>query len=381
MRIGIDARWIFPQISGIGRVTEKLIQHLGEIDRENSYFLFFNHPRLMDRYSRRWEKYLNLKPVPVPWGIFSPAGQVRMPTLIRKLGLDIFHSTNYFLPLLLRKTRMVTTIHDLIPLKFPHFTPRAKKTRFNWFFRWILLRCSHRADRVITISLHTRDDLITELGLPAEKITVVHNGIDGRYRVLEKDRVIRFCQEKLGFTSPFLLYVGRYDPYKNVAGLIRAFDRFRRARKDEPRLVLAGHLDPRYPEAVEIVRSLGLTDRVVFLDGVGEDDLICLYNAARILILPSLYEGFGLPPLEAMACGTPVISSDRGSLPEVVGDAAWLINPEEEESIASAIRSLWESEDLRSEFREKGLKRAKDFSWEKTARETRTVYESLMNDQ
>lgn len=379
MRIGIDARWIFPQISGIGRVTEKLIQHLGEIDRENSYFLFFNHPRLMDRYSRRWEKYPNLKPVPAPWGIFSPAGQVRMPALIRKMGLDIFHSTNYFLPLLLWKTGMVATIHDLIPLKFPHFTPRAKKTRFNWVFRWILLRCSHRADRVITISLHTRDDLITELGLPAEKITVIHNGIDGKYRVLEKDRVLGFCQEKLGSTSPFLLYVGRFDPYKNVAGLIRAFDRFRRARKDEPRLVLAGHLDPRYPEAVETVRSLGLTDRVTFLEGVGEDDLICLYNAARILILPSLYEGFGLPPLEAMACGTPVIVSNRGSLPEVVGRAGLIIDPDREESISAAIGRLWDSESLRSELREKGLKRAKDFSWEKTARETLKVYEALMN--
>jgi glycosyltransferase involved in cell wall biosynthesis len=377
MRIGIDARWIFPQISGIGRVTEKLIQHLGEIDRENSYFLFFNHPQLMDRYSRRWEKYPNLKPVPAPWGIFSPAGQVGMPALIRKMELDIFHSTNYFLPLLLWKTRMVATIHDLIPLKFPYFTPRAKKTRFNWFFRWILLRCSHRADRVITISLHTRDDLITELGLPTEKITVVHNGIDGMYRVLEKDRVIRFSREKLGSASPFLLYVGRFDPYKNVAGLIRAFDRFRQARKDEPRLILAGYLDPRYPEAVETVRSLGLTNRVTFLEGVGEDDLICLYNAARILILPSLYEGFGLPPLEAMACGTPVIVSNRGSLPEVVGKAGLIIDPDREESISAAIGRLWDSESLRSELREKGLKRAKDFSWEKTARETLEVYKDL----
>ena len=331
----------------------------------------------MARYWRRWERYTNLEPVSVPWGIFSPAGQVGMPALIRKMELDIFHSTNYFLPLLLWKTRMVITIHDLIPLKFPHFTPRAKKTRFNWFFRWILLRCSHRADRVITISLHTRNDLITELGLPAEKITVVYNGIDSKYRVLERERVLRFCQEKLGSTSPFILYVGRFDPYKNVAGLILAFDRFRRDRKDDPRLVLAGHPDPRYPETGEIVRSLGLESRVVFLDGVDEDELIYLYNGARILILPSFYEGFGLPPLESMACGTPVIVSDRGSLPEVIGDAGLFVDPDREESITGAIRTLWESDRLRSELREKGFKRAKDFSWEKTARETLEVYESL----
>jgi len=376
MRIGIDARWIFPEISGVGRVTEKLIHNLGELGGDNTYILLFSDPGLMNQYGSRWSKYPNLKPVLLPWGIFSPGNQLKMPSFIRREGIDLFHSTNYMLPLFLRKIAVISTIHDLIPIKFPHFTPRAKKTRFNRLFRRLLIQCARRSDRVITVSHHTRDDLMRILGLPPEKIAVVYNGIDSKYHPQNRNGHPGSLP-----SDPFILYVGRFDPYKNVVGLIRSFNRFCRDRKDNPRLVLAGHLDPRYPEAIQIVEELGLQARVSFLDGATEEELIQLYSAARILILPSLYEGFGLPPLEAMACGTPVIASDRGSLPEVVGDAGLIIDPEGEDSIAGAIERLWESDTLRSELREKGLRRAKDFSWEKTARETLKVYEELMDGE
>jgi len=370
MRIGIDARWIYPEISGIGRVTEKLINHLGEIDSENVYLLFFNDQNQMARYASRWSQYSNLKPVLIPWGIFSPGNQLGMQSFLRREGIDLFHSTNYMLPLFLRKIAVVSTIHDLIPIKFPHFTPRAKKTRFNRLFRQLLIHCARRSDRVITVSCHTRDDLIKDMGLPEEKITVVYNGIDSKYYPRN--------QARPDPPDPFILYVGRFDPYKNVVGLIRSFNLFCRNRDDNPRMILAGHLDSRYPEAIETVKELGLESRITFLDGAAEEELIQLYNDARILILPSLYEGFGLPPLEAMACGTPVIVSDRGSLPEIVGDAGLIIDPDREDSIAGAIERLWDSETLRLEFREKGLRRAKDFSWEETARGTLRVYEELM---
>jgi glycosyltransferase involved in cell wall biosynthesis len=376
MRIGIDARWIFPEISGVGRVTEKLIHHLGELGGDNTYLLLFTDQGLMNQYGSRWSQYPNLKPVLVPWGIFSPGNQLKMPSFIRREGIDLFHSTNYMLPLFLRETLVVSTIHDLIPIKFPHFTPRARKTRFNRLFRRLLIQCARRSDRVITVSQHTRDDLMGILGLPPEKIAVVYNGIDSKYHPQDRSRHTVSLSP-----DPFILYVGRFDPYKNVVGLIRSFNRFCRERGDSPRLVLAGHLDPRYPEAIQAVKELGLESRVSFLDGATEEELIQLYNGARILILPSLYEGFGLPPLEAMACGTPVIVSDRGSLPEVVGDAGLIIDPDREDSIAGAIENLWDSETLRSELREKGLRRAKDFSWEKTARETLKVYEELMDGE
>lgn len=379
LKIGIDARWIFPAVSGVGRVTEKLIFHLAGIDRENEYYLFFNDPDLLEKYSRRWRDNPRFHPVPVPWGIFAPGGQWGIPARIRKLELDVFHSTNYFLPLFLRPgVKAVATVHDLIPLKFPHFTPRAWKTRLHPLFRRILSRSVKRADRVITVSGHTRRDLVADLDLPEEKIAVVYNGIDRAYRPLGEAESRERIDRRLGFAGSFLLYVGRFDPYKNVVGLIRAFERFLRGRSDGPRLVLAGHPDPRYPQAKAAVFELQLGSRVVFLDGVEEEELVALYNRARILVLPSLYEGFGLPPLEAMACGTPVIVSDRGSLPEVVGEAGMIVDPDNPTALASAIGDLWDSDELRSSLRERGLVRAAEFSWKRTAEETLEVYRQLV---
>ena len=378
MNIGIDARWIFPRISGIGRVTEKLIQHLGEIDGENRYYLFFEREELKEKYRRRWERHLNLEPVLVPWPLFSPISQLAFPRFLRRFDLDVFHSPNYLLPLLLRGPRVVVTIHDLIPFKFPHFTPRAKKTRFHFAFRWVLRRCVRKADQVIAVSRRTRQDVMDCLGLKSEKIAVVYNGVNDGYRPLDPEIVAPLLREKFGLSGNYILFVGRFDPYKNVVGLIRAYQKFREETGADRKLVIAGHRDPRYPEALEEVKALGLFSEVVFLDGLDEDDLLYLYNGALVLAFPSFYEGFGLPPLEAMACGIPVICSDRGALPEVVGDAALMVDPDEEESIARALRRIHADRGLRGELKKKGLERAKKFSWRHTAEETLNVYKRLV---
>jgi len=271
---------------------------------------------------------------------------------------------------------VVVTIHDLIPLKFPEFTPRAKKTRFNSVFRWVLRRSVRRAARVIAVSRHTRDDLIGLLGLEEAKIRVVYNGVDRFYRKLEAGRAQAELAEKFQLSAPYILFVGRFDPYKNVTGLIRAFADFIGSTDGSPQLVIAGSPDPRYPEAGKLARTLGISGRVRFLEKVDEEELLYLYNGALVLVLPSLYEWFGLPPLEAMACGTPVICSNRGSLPEVAGDAALLVEPGVEE-IAAGLRKIWKDEALRSELSRRGLKRAASFSWEKTAAETLNVYKEV----
>lgn len=376
MKIAIDARWIFPRISGIGRVTEKLIQYLGKIDPENHYLLLFDHPELLRQYARQWEEYPRLETALVPWRLFSPFDQWGLPSWLRKNGVDLFHSPNYLYPLLMNSPPVVVTIHDLIPLKFPEFTPRAKKTRFNFIFRLILRRSVHRASRVIAVSRHTRDDLISLLGLEEEKIRVVYNGVDRTYRRLEAGKVQALLAEKFQITAPYFLFVGRFDPYKNVTGLIRALADFSGPEDNPLHLVIAGSPDPRYPEAGKLVKSLGVSDRVHFLEKVDEEELLYLYNGALALVLPSLYEGFGLPPLEAMACGTPVICSNRGSLPEVVGEAALLVEPEVDE-IAAGLERIWKDEQLRAELRRRGLQRAASFSWEKTAAETLNVYKEV----
>ncbi len=380
MRIAIDGRWIFPQISGIGRVTEKLVFHLGKLDRENHYLVIFNDSALRDRYRKLWEDFSNIETELVPWPPFSPRSHLLLPRLLKRRGTDLFHSTNFLCPLLPGGPRMVVTVHDLIPLKFPHFTPRAKKTRFNFAFRWLLRRSLARADRVIAVSRHTRSDLIGETGLDAGRIAVVYNGIDERYRPREPSGTRELLKERYGIDRPYFLFVGRLDPYKNLPRLIEAYARYCRRNGSAPDLIIVAAPDPRYPDPRDLASRLNLGSRFKMVEGVREeDDLVSFYNGAVALVLPSLYEGFGLPPLEAMACGTPVICSDRASLPEVVGDAAVLVDPERTEAIADALGRVAADPGLRQSLGEKGLRRAAAFSWEKTAEATAAVYREIMS--
>jgi glycosyltransferase involved in cell wall biosynthesis len=376
MKIAIDARWIFPRMSGIGRVTENLITHLGRIDRENRYLVLFNDDSLRARYGETWKGHPNLETTLIPWSIFSPLGQIGLAPFLRRAGADVFHSTNYFIPLSLRGPKAVITIHDLIPLMFPEFTPRAKKTRFHFFFRWVIRRCVRRADRVIAPSRCTKNDILSRLGVPEPKVAVVYNGVDEKYRPLDPAAARRRLPSAVDPSVPFALFVGRLDPYKNAAALVRAFAIFLRETGEDGRLVLASHRDARYPEVFAEIGASGCSDRIVFLDGISEEEIIALYASARAVVLPSLYEGFGLPPLEAMACGAAVICSDRGALPEVVGEAALIAAPVPE-ALAAALKRIWRDEKLRSDLRGKGLRRAAQFSWEKTAREHLAVYQSL----
>jgi len=376
--ICLDARWIFKEISGIGRVAEKLISHLAELEGPERYLALFSDPFLQAEYSRRWAGRKNLETELIPWKIFSSAGQIALPRFLRRRGVSLFHSLNFFLPLGPGRVPMISTVHDLIPLKFPHFTPKARKTRFNFLFRFLLRRCSNRARRIMTVSEHTAADLRQCLGIRPEKIAVVPNGVDEVYRPLEPEGTRAGLPEGFPPGKPFALYVGRFDPYKNVPGLIRAFARARAEGLREARLVVVGHRDERYPEAFREADRLLLGPDVTFLDGASESELVSLYNAARVLVLPSFYEGFGLPPLEAMACGTPVAVSDRGSLPEVVGDAGLYLNPEREENIAAALLKIWNDEGLRTELSRRGLRRAAEFSWGAAAERTRKAYRAVL---
>jgi len=376
MKIAIDARWIFPRISGIGRVTENLILHLARIDRENRYLLLFRDPALEARYRLAWKDYPQLQTALVPWSIFSLPGQARLSPFLRRSGVEVYHSTNYFIPLSIPGPKVVITVHDLIPLIHPEFTPRAKKTRFNFFFRWVIRRCVRRADRVIAPSRCTKDDILSRFPVPEGKVEVVYNGVDEKYRPLDPAAARRRLPAAVDPSVPFALFVGRLDPYKNAAALVGAFDMFLRETGEAARLVLASHRDPRYPEVFAAIAASSCADRIVFLDGLSEEEIIALYASARTVVLPSLYEGFGLPPLEAMACGSAVICSDRGALPEVVGDAALIAEPSPA-ALSAALKTIWRDEKLRAELKARGLNRAARFSWETTAKEHLAVYRSL----
>lgn len=378
MKIVIDARWIFPELSGIGLYTRELIRNLARVDTDNSYDLLFSDADVEAREKREtgFDQAPNFSVTRVKHGPFSPIGQLLLPPLLRRLRADVFHSPNYMIPFAAFPRRRrgrsacVITVHDLIPLLFPHYTPRALKTRFFPVFKWVMRQAALRADAIIAPSESTRQDLIEQLcsGRP-ESIAVVHQGVTAEYRP---------PAGKEGGDRPVILYVGRFDPYKNISNLIRAFARIRAEGLDAD-LRVVGSDDRRYPEARGLARELGVDEHARwdgYLDG---DGLLRAYQQADLFVLPSRYEGFGLTVLEAMACGTPVVCGNRSSLPEVVGDAAVTIDPDDVDAIAAAIGAVLRSPGRAARLRAAGLDRAAGFTWRKTAEKTLDVYRSLAN--
>ena len=376
MKIGIDARWIFPQISGIGTYTQELIRGLAQIDRQNEYVLFFDDKARMQKIAEhvRLDLAPNFKAHLLSYGVFSPLGQIFLPGTIRSLGLDIFHSPNYMFPLRAfprhraGRTRCVATIHDLIPLLFPQFTPKALKTRLFPVYKRLMVEVGARADAIITVSESSRRDVIENLGIPASRhgnVIAVPNGVALEYVPARKEP----GPEKT------VLYVGRFDPYKNVPALIDAFARVRARIKTPVRLKIIGQSDARYPEAVARARELGVEEFITWDGYVSDAGLVKAYQRADVFVLLSLYEGFGLTVLEAMACGTPVVCSIRSSLPEVAGSAALMVDPGDSSQAADAISRVLEDAKLAAELREKGVRQAAKFTWTRTATLTLKAYE------
>ncbi|HPF98757.1 MAG TPA: glycosyltransferase family 1 protein [Kiritimatiellia bacterium] len=376
MRIGIDARWIFPQVSGIGTYTRELIRELAALDRQNEYVLFFQDARIADDVTgaARLSDAPNFSTRLLDYGVFSPAGQARFPAELRGLNLDVFHSPNYMLPLFAfpkgrpGDLRCVVTIHDVIPLLFPDHAPRSRKTRMFPVYRWLMQQVGARADVIVTVSESSRRDVLEQLHIGPERagaVMVVPNGVAPEYVPAAKEPR----------AAKTILYVGRFDPYKNACGLMDVFAAVRKKTKTEVRLRMVGPPDPRYPEARQRAESLGLNP---FIDWVGYVDgaaLIREYQQADVFVLLSKYEGFGLPVLEAMACGTPVVCSNRSSLPEVAADAAAVVDPDRVEDAAAAIVRVLDEPAHAADLSRRGLQRAAAFTWKRTAEQTIKAYD------
>lgn len=383
MRIAIDARWIFGEISGIGAHTRELIRHIAMLDRKNTYVLLFSDRRLAER---TWgEAHLsdkpNFRPDIVPWSIFSPRGQLLLPLHLRRQRVDVFHSTNYMIPLAAfprgsaGRIRCVATIHDLIPLLFPRATPNALKTRLFPLYKRIMHEVGARADRIITVSEASRRDVLTHLHIPPERhnsVVAIHNGVSDHFRPAD-----RGAGSPSAGTSGTILYVGRRDPYKNLENLVEAFALARRQSPLPLRLRLIGPPDPRYPGAEERIRQLDLAPHVDRTGYQSTAGLVEAYQSASVTVLPSRYEGFGFPVVESMACGTPVVCGDIPVLREVAGDAALYASPDDIPALADAITRAANDPALRRSLAEKGLARAALFTWRENARRTIAVYGSL----
>jgi glycosyltransferase involved in cell wall biosynthesis len=296
---------------------------------------------------------------------FSLTEQYHLQSAIYNLKSEVLHSPYFVKPYLLRIPSVVT-IFDLIPSHFPNNVPNA---RARLFFRCAVWLATKTAARVIVPSCATRNDLIEQLHVPPEKIVVVPLAADAHFTP-QADATIARAREKSALPTRYVLYVGINKPHKNLAALMAAWQRV----ESDAGLVIAGAWDARY-------ENLTADDRpqtaVRYIHNIDDADLPALYAGAAVFVMPSLYEGFGLTPLEAMACGVPVICSNVSSLPEVVGDAAWLVNPHNAEKIAKAMARVLSDAAWRDELRAKSLARAAQFSWERTARETLEVYRAV----
>jgi len=363
MRVGIDARLVYYHPAGISRYCLQLMQALAEIDHEDQFVVFQSR-----RDTRQLVAQSNFQRRPVWTPSHHPLEQYFLSLELRFTPLDVLHSPD-FIPPFRRRCRSIITIHDLVFLLYPQFLTKSSARYYGQIDQAV-----RHTDHIIAVSESTRRDIVRLLGVPEQMITVIYEAPRRFFHPLPEVDIRSRLQKRFGLEREFVLFVGTIEPRKNVPTLLSAFQQMLDHYHPEVDLVLAGAPGWLTDEVHGLVGRLGLTGRVHFLGRVSDEELVWLYNAARMLVLPSFYEGFGLPPLEAMACGAPVIVSNVSSLPEVVGDAGLLIDPANADELTVAMWRLLSDEPLRQELIAKGFKRAACFSWERAARETLDLY-------
>jgi glycosyltransferase involved in cell wall biosynthesis len=364
VKIAIDARKLHD--FGIGTYIRNLLRHLSRIDRENEYVLLC-HQSDMGVASTLGE---NFRTVLEPAGNYSVSEQFHIPLVLMREKPDVFHAPHYVLPVAVR-ARSVVTIHDCIHLMFPQYLPNRAAYAYARGAMW---SAATRSDRILTVSEASKRDILHFFKVPPEKIVVVYNGIDERFWIQPSPEEIARVRERFQLDHGFVLYAGTIKPHKNLVRLIEAFAALRKGEFEELKLLIIGDEISKLPALRRAVHSHKLHKHVRFLGFLPDETLAALYRLAAVFVFPSLYEGFGLPPLEAMASGTPVVTSNVSSLPEVAGDAAILVDPYDVSSIVEGVRRVLTDPRVADELRQKGLTRARDFSWERSVARTHDIY-------
>ncbi|MDP3025604.1 MAG: glycosyltransferase family 1 protein [candidate division Zixibacteria bacterium] len=377
MRIGIDGRMLGKKMTGIGRYTQNLIRHLLETDDKNQYVLILNenHPAVPSKEKDRF------KVVRVGFPPLSIYTLFWLNRIIRREKIDLFHSP-FFLAPLWAPCPVVITVHDLMGLKYPSFFEgRNPVVRLfaRFFVKLFVPIALRRASKIIAVSETTKKELVEYLDLPEDKIKVIYEGIESCFKKDLDFQLANKMKSDFQITKKIILYIGNTRPYKNLPRLIKAFNIFQ--KEFEGYQLVIGTGDTRKLNTLKkIVTQLALEQKVIFTGSLQDDDIVALMNSAQVFVFPSLWEGFGFPPLEAMACGLSVISSKAGSLPEILGEAAFLVNPENEGEIAEGIKQVLINESLREQLIKRGLERVRLFSWEKTANDTLKLYKELIKE-
>ncbi len=378
MKIGINSLFFKFPTNGSAQYLSYLVRALGEVDRQNEYILLGPQPLSQGSNSLTSFPYLTK---PVPGFAASNENVAKLiweqytgPAAAHKAGVDIFH-VPYFAPPYFPRTPTVVTIHDVIPLRLPLYRSGVSVTAYMK----LVARAAHKATLVIAISQHAKQDMIDALQLPAERIRVIYQAAGDEYQPVTDAAKLAEVRERYGVGSRYILYLGGLDARKNVPQLVKAFTHvYRRLGDPSLQLLIAGNPEkqsgPLFPDPRPVASDLGMTGQIVYRF-IEEEDKPAIYSGASVFVFPSLYEGFGLTPLEAMSCGTPVICSNRTSLPEVVGDAAISLNPDDTHAMVEAMCDVLTKSDLRADLRERSLQRATRFNWHKTAAETVAAYD------
>ncbi|GAB4572078.1 MAG: glycosyltransferase family 1 protein [Anaerolineae bacterium] len=367
-RIAIDARLTYYREGGIAAYTRHVLRELAALETDQPFFVLQNY-----RDTRQLVQGTNFRRVPTITPCHHRLERWALGGEIARLRLDLLHSPD-FIPPAWGAKHYVITVHDLNFLHYPQFLTEESRRYYNGQIK----RAVTQADHILACSEATRTDLIELLDVPPERITVHLEGVDPSFRPLPDEEVAKAC-EALDLIPGYLLFVGTFEPRKNIPGLVRAYRLLRDEWPDAPPLVLAGRKGWLSEEIETLVEALALADHVRWRENIPQALMPGLYNGAAALIMPSFYEGFGLPPLEAMACGTPTIVANRSSLPEVVGDAGILVNPDDPADIAAGLLRLLTDSALYERLRQAGLHRAQDFTWHKTALTVRDVYRQVLN--
>ena len=370
MRIAIDAHTVGTKLGGNESYAVNLIEALAEIDRVNHYTIYVTTNEARERFSSRWPNFKVRATLPHTPLIRIP---LTLSAELRKNPVDVLHvqfTAPPFCP-----CPVVVSIHDL---SFEHL-PQTFNRRSRTQLRLTVRHSARRAARILSLSEHTRHDIIETYGVKPQRVTAIPLAAPEHFGPISDNRELQRVRHNYGIDRDYILSVGSIQPRKNLARLVRAYASLRGDGSADtlPKLVLVGKCAWLYDETLRALDETNVKDAVVLTGYVPERDLPALYSGALCFVYPSYFEGFGLPPLEAMKCGSPVVVGNRTSLPEVVGDAALAVDPFDVDAIAGAIRRLVNDSALRRELSIKGQERANEFTWRETAKKTLAVYKEV----
>ncbi len=376
MRVGYDARLL---THGVGTYTRSLLRALLGADDRHEYVVFVADAEGAEALGPLPERARTVVVGAAPFTLRE------QPTLLRALArnpVDLFHATSYPSPWRCRAP-LVVTIHDLLCKADPAFYPRIrgpKGVAMRLYYEWMNHHATHAASHILTVSDYAREEILRFYpDLDPARITVAYNGVDPAFTPRPEEEV-RGMRAHYGLDAPYLLFVGTFNPRKNLLGCLEAMARLVRSPQWRHDLAVAARIDPRYPEIQARIRDLGLAERVHLLDYVPAADLPALFSGAAAVVQPAFHESFGLPVVEAFACGVPVVTASTTALPEVGGDAALYVDPADVGALAAAMERVVGDRALRGRLIERGRARAALFSWDRTAARTLQVYAQVAGD-